>query len=200
MPRLTFATVITRLLALGACAVVPSTLAGQTLQPLSLQGSLLYVIPGGDAFVGTKSGAGFELQLRRTFSAWSLGGGVQYSRHDIGASDPLALVGLFLEPRYTLPVSLTNLGPYLSGRAAVFQQRFSSDGVTGKATGGQLNAGGGVIVRLSQSVNADIGVTFGYLKFGEYKAQFTGGAESTVASASGTNAVLRGGFTFGFGK
>ena len=184
---------------LVSLALAASPAQGQTAQPFSIQGSLLLVIPSGNAFTETKAGPGFELQIRRTVSAWSFGGGIQYSRHDIGATDPLVLVGAFFEPRYVLPVSARYVRPYVSGRIALFQQRFSSEGVSGSATGAQVNGGGGVLIRLNRQVNADLGATVGYLRFGRYTASF-GGTELTAEGGSGINTVLRAGLAIGIGR
>ncbi|MDP1861335.1 MAG: hypothetical protein Q8K82_21855 [Gemmatimonadaceae bacterium] len=188
------------LLAVALLSAAPRLLVSQTAQQWSVQASALLVRPSGEAFVDTKSGPGFELQLRRNSSPWSVGGGVQYSRHDIGASDPLSLVGIFLEPRFILPFATSQAAPYASARVAVFQQRLSASGVTGKATGGQINAGGGVLLRLSKNANLDVGATIGYLKFGEFVIAFPEGGGITSKAASGTNIVLRAGLALGLGK
>jgi hypothetical protein len=185
------------LMTLPVCAVAA---AAQTAQPFSLQGSAIFVVPGGDAFADTKSGVGFEVQLRRNISLFSLGGGVQFSRHEIVAVDKkLNLIGAFLEPRYVFPRG-SQYAPYASGRIAVFRQSLSAEGASGGATGGQVNAGGGILFRAGRNVNLDLGATFGLLQFGEYSVTFAEGGGFTSPSASGTNIVVRAGLAIGLGS
>ena len=175
----------------------------QTAATYSLQGSGIFVIPGGTAFADTKSGPGVELQLRRRLpwssGLWSIGGGVQYSRHDVGAANPLTLTGVFLEPRRVFEGSSSRFAAYGSLRAAVFQQSLSAEGTSSSATGGQLNVGGGVLIVASSSINIDLGATFGLLKFGGYNVPFVVGGGFPVPASSGSNLVLRAGLAIGLG-
>ncbi len=176
------------------------TAQGQTAQAFSIQGSAIYVVAGGDAFAGTEAGPGVELQLRRNISQLSIGVGFQYSRHDFqGLPDPLNLVGGFIEPRYVFPGSSSTWAPYASGRLAVFQQAISSEGIGASAIGGQINGGGGVLVRLSRNTNLDVGATFGLLRFGELTVNRLGSTER-YPSSSGTNFVIRMGLAVGLGS
>jgi hypothetical protein len=183
-----------------ACVLLPLCLAArlpaQTAHPFSLQTSVLYVIPGGDAFSDTESGVGFEGQLRWNISQFSLGAGVQFSSHDVLLPDPLTLLGAFVEPRYVFPGSNVQFTPYVSGRVAIFQQHLSNQGVTSSGTGSQLNLGGGLLILISRNVNADLGATFGMMRFGS----FSGAGAVTTESLSGTNLVLRAGLAIGLGS
>jgi hypothetical protein len=194
-------------IAAGKLAIVCAMLGAQsaaalaqTSQPFSLQASALVVTPSGSAFEGTNAGIGVELQLRKNISEWSIGGGVQYSRHDLdGISDPLSLTGVFFEPRYVVNIKSERMAPYLSGRLAAFRQSVTSDGVSSTANGAQLNGGGGILISATPRVNIDLGVTFGYLKFGDFTNRFEGQTVK-VPGGSGTNIVLRAGLAIGIGK
>lgn len=186
-------------LTLGAATGV----LAQTRSPVSFQASALYVVPSGDAFSGTKAGLGFEVQLRANTplvfgqGAVSIGGGAQFSTHNVGFPDPLYLLGAFVEPRYAFTVGGSFL--YVSGRAALFRQQHSSEGVTGSATGNQLNVGGGILWPMSKSVNLDFGATFGVFRFGAYEVSYSEGGGFTVPAATGTNVVMRAGLAIGLG-
>jgi hypothetical protein len=176
----------------------------QTAQRFSIQGSALYVVPGGSEFADTKAGPGAELQLRANTpivigsGVVSIGGGGQFSTHSVeGLTDPLYLFGAFVEPRYAFAVGGTAL--YLSVRAALFRQSQTSQGVTGSANGNQLNAGGGLLMRLSRNVNLDLGATFGVFYFGSYTVTYAEGGGFTRPALSGTNVVMRGGLAIGLG-
>jgi hypothetical protein len=177
-----------------------SAVQSQTLQDYSIQGSAIFVIAGGNAFAGTEAGPGVELQLRRNISQLTLGVGFQYSRHDfLDFPDPLNLVGFFLEPRWALPGSSSTWAPYVSGRLAVFRQALSTEGVGASATGGLVNGGGGILVRLTRNTNLDLGATFGVLRFGQLTWNLVGGSQQYPAS-TGTNLVLRAGLAIGLGS
>jgi hypothetical protein len=71
-----------------------------------------------------------------------------------------------------------------------------------ESSGTQLNIGGGVLVRLSRSVNLDLGLTLGRIHFGEVEVTIPGfGSEviDTGSSGDGQNAVLRVGVAIGLG-
>lgn len=191
------------LLVLAALIIVPA-LHGQSAQRWSAQGSLLSVAPSGDAYEGLSSGFGFELQGRYTPSAFSLGAGYQRSSHDLdfddGTSETVALGGVFLEPRYVLDVGSGSYAPYLSARIAFLSQSVEIEGIEASASGTQLNAGGGVLVRLTPRMNLDLGLTYGAIDFDDVELVFEG--ETFVidgTSGSGRNLVLRVGVTVGIG-
>ena len=186
-------------LTLLSVSAVPAAQA-QTGQPFSIQGSAILVVPGGSSFSDTQSGPGVELQLRRNISLWSVGGGVQYSRHDVGAENPLTLIGLFLEPRRVIPLSNDRVAPYGSVRIALFRQSLSTQGTSSSATGTQVNIGGGLLIAAGSNMNVDLGVTFGMLRFGSYSVNYAEGGGVSFPSSSGTNLVLRAGLALGFGS
>jgi len=171
----------------------------QTSTPTSIQGSVIYVVPGGKAFSDTDPGAGFELQIRRNVSLMSYGVGIQYSSHNVGLPDNMSLIGVFFEPRRVFPGKSAKSAPYASARIAVFRQNVSSGGVSGGATGGQLNVGGGILIRASKRANIDLGATVGLLRFGGFTLDF-GNTDYVTPSSNGYNFVLRAGLALGLGS
>lgn len=146
------------LLAMLAGVVAFSTAPAQSRQPWSVQGSGLYTAQDLGGSAGVVGGGGVELQGRRTFAAWSLGLGVQYSTHSSGP-DELGLTGFFAEPRYVLPVGSAAFAPYLAGRVAFLRGSLTSDAVNGEGSSNGLafGAGGGVIFPITRRVNIDVG-------------------------------------------
>jgi hypothetical protein len=184
-------------------AGVPLTgLHGQSAQRFSVQGSGLFINLFGDAFEGAEAGYGFEAQLRYTPSALSFGAGFQYTSHGVeGIDDRATLIGGFFEPRYVFSTSSSSLFPYLSGRFYLVEIRSenSATDVRTTATGLAANGGGGVLVRLASRVNLDIGATYGYSSFSDFKFEnlSTGITGESDISNSGSNVVLRLGLTLG---
>lgn len=181
--------------------VSPSALHPQSAQRLSVQGSGLYLELLGDSFEGTDAGYGFEAQVRYTPSAFSFGAGFQYTSHAVqGAADRATLVGGFFEPRYVFSTSSSFLFPYLSGR--FYAVRFTSENTATQirttSTGLAANGGGGVLLRLGARANIDLGATFGYFRFSEFKFEnLATGLEGTGEGNNGSNVVVRAGLTFG---
>ena len=168
---------------------------GQSGQLISLQGSALFVGLSGDAYEGVNSGIGAEGQVRYNFPGlWSLGVGLQYSHHSFAPSyglEPLSLFGVFVEPRRVIPMG-KSLAPYVSGRLAFLRQSTDNGAEKVSASGLQLNAGGGLLVRLGPSTNLDAGLTVGSVRFGTYSTGNEAG--------SGTNWVWRLGLSHGIGR
>ncbi len=182
--------------------LLPGRVAAQSAQRWSAQGSVLYVAPSGDAYEGLSAGPGFELQVRYTPSAFSLGAGYQRSSHDLdlgdGSSETVTLAGPFIEPRYVIDVGSMSYAPYVSGRLAFLTQDVEVQGVTASASGTQVNAGGGVLVRLSPRVNLDLGATYGAINFDDVVLEYQGQTYTIDGtSGSGRNLVLRAGVTVG---
>lgn len=202
------------LLAVSVCLLLSASAAAQTSQRLSVQGSALYADIYGDNFVAVAGGVGFEAQLRYTPSALSIGGGVQYTKHNDseaeadGHEGDIELLGLFVEPRYTLYVGSDNVAPYLAARLAVAQLNLFNALSTGTdlewtSPGVTLNAGGGLLVRLSSRVNLDIGATAGFTQYrnAEGEESANGQVINTfdIDLGSGTNLVFRVGLALGLG-
>jgi hypothetical protein len=197
------------LIAVTTSVAVTRTSAAQTAQRFSAQASALYVTLSGDAYSTLNNGPGFEAQLRFNPGAVSIGGGFQFSNHNIDTNalgapidGGIRLYGAFLEPRYVIAVSSATFAPYVSGRLAYLRQSLNLEGFDGSANGVQVNGGGGAIVRLSTNVNLDLGATFGYIDFGKstVKDKSTGQETTTPDSDSGTNWVFRLGLAFGLGR
>jgi hypothetical protein len=190
------------LLATLLAGALPIGLHGQSAQRLSVQGSGLFINLFGDAFEGAEAGYGFEAQVRYTPSALSFGAGFQYTSHGVeGIDDRASLIGGFFEPRYVFSTSSSSLFPYLSGRFYLVQIKSENTAtdVRTTATGLAANGGGGVLVRLASRVNADIGATYGYSRFSDFKFEdlSTGITGESDISNSGSNIVLRLGLTLG---
>jgi opacity protein-like surface antigen len=188
--------------ALTAIALLPNIGAAQSAQRWSVQASALYVTPSGLAYEGMKNGGGLEAQVRYTPSTLSVGLGYQTSSHgldfDDGSSETITLSGVFLEPRYVVDVGRRDLAPYIAARLAMLTQQLTIEDVKAKASGTQLNLGGGLLVRLSPRMNLDLGLSYGVIGFGDIELS---GATTTVTvpdtEADGKNLVLRVGVTLG---
>jgi hypothetical protein len=196
----------TRKIALLILVTVPvalSSVAAQSAQKLSVQGSGLYINLFGNGFEGfAEAGYGGEAQIRYTPSAWSFGAGFQYTSHDIkGRPENAKFVGGFFEPRYVFSTASQVLYPYLSGRFSVV--RLTNDDNTFNlrttATGYTANGGGGVLLRIASRVNVDLGATYGYTKFSSFKQKdlSTGIESKSDQSNSGSDIVARIGLTLG---
>lgn len=210
--------------ALGA-VLWTAPLCGQSAQPLSIQLSGLIASLSGQAYDGIKAGPGFEAQLRYTPSAFSIGGGFQFTSHTLPGFDDgtgtslsttsIRLYGAFLEPRYVLPVSSNSFAPYLSARLSYLRYTGSGDwrftdgsnnGSFSGSTGGlTMNGGGGLLIHLSPRVNLDMGATYGYTSFGNFSWTLTenSGGQTIPGdggpAGSGSNIVVRIGLAMGLG-
>lgn len=189
--------------ALAAAPFAPLALHAQSAQRMSVQASGISVGTFGEAYKGLKGGPGVEAQLRYTPSTWSFGAGFQFSNHDLTVLDEnVKLLGAFFEPRRVIDVGNTSFAPYLSARLALLRQSadIEVDGtkVTIKADGTQINGGGGILFRVSPTVNLDLGATYGLIHFGDVKAEAAG--ESVTfdgTSGNGQNLVFRIGVAIG---
>lgn len=190
-----------------ALVVGTPSLRAQSAQKLSVQASALYVGAYGKAYEGLSGGAGLEAQLRYTPSVWSFGGGFQISSHDLdldeGGTEKVTLAGLFFEPRRVIDVQSSTFAPYVSARVAFLRQSidFDVDGtkVSANTNGAQVNAGGGLLFRMSPRVNLDVGATYGLIRFDDVKVVLPGQGSVTVdgTSGNGQNLVLRLGLAIG---
>ena len=171
----------------------------QSNQRFSVQGSLLRAQLLGDAYPGFASGYGFEVQLRYTHSALSVGGGYQGTSHALaGFTEKVNLSGVFIEPRYVLVRwRRGSLVPYVSSRFSLLQQRISLQGLSSSATGLTVNVGGGILVRLTRRTNGEVGVTYGFTNFGDFTLKQPNGQTTRGPSGSGSNIVARIGLAVG---
>ncbi|MBL8985213.1 MAG: outer membrane beta-barrel protein [Gemmatimonadetes bacterium] len=198
-----------RTLVLGgiALATVATGATAQSAQKVSVQVSALGASLSGDGFEGWGTGTGFEGQVRYNHSALSIGGGFQLTRHALdGFDNKVSLGGAFLEPRYVIPTKSNSVAPYASLRLSVLKESGTLDDgvdeVTVSASGLTFNGGGGVLFRLTQTLNLDVGVTWGYTNFGDISAKVNGTTVNFpgLDAGSGTNAVFRVGLALGLGK
>lgn len=183
-----------------------ASLAAQSAQPISLQGSLLAAGFGGKAFedqgVTFGPGAGMEAQVRYNPSAFSIGVGLQYTIHPVDAdfltgdaTATLDFAGIFVEPRYVIFVGSERAAPYVSARIMrlVSTLRLNNlpllGDVTDTADAWGFNVGGGILIRATSQINLDLGLTLGGIAF-DY-------GDPAVENDSGANAVLRAGLVLG---
>jgi hypothetical protein len=207
----------------GVCGAAALTclsaapVAAQTAQPISLQLSALYEGLSGDAFEDVRPGAGFEAQLRYTRGAWSVGLGYQAVRHryrycalPTSGGGCIAQIdgritgsGIFFEPRYVFDAGSDLFAPYVSGRFSIVRQSDRGDPLFDfSVTGSSANGGGGLLFRVTPRVNFDAGATFGYTRFGSYRAVDKATGEEFSGSTggqSGSNFVVRVGVAIGIG-
>jgi hypothetical protein len=193
----------------------------QSAQLVSLQFSGLSALLFGQEFSDIDPGFGGEAQIRFTPSAFSIGGGFQFTTHgsDLFAGDPTVssgfsfqLYGVFVEPRVVVPVESDVVAPYVSARLSVLRERGSVTAqdptigeveITASATGVLGNAGGGLLFALSRRVNLDLGVTVGYGTFGDLTVEVDGveiDLGPVGGSRAGGNVVFRAGLAIGLGS
>jgi hypothetical protein len=195
------------LLLMGSVTLVAETSA-QSRQFLSVQGSALLTSLHGDAFdllrIGT--GLGGEFQLRINPGAFSVGAGVQYTKHSStgqGLSNDMTLTGFFIEPRYAIPIASRIVRPYLAGRIAFLNQKTDLEDVTTtfqvKASAIALGGGGGFVARINSNVNFDLGVALTSADFGTFEYRDTGD-DSGLDAGSGMLYVVKAGLNIGLGK
>jgi hypothetical protein len=143
-----------------ACAALSGTAAAQSMQKFSIQGSGAVVFPtAAETDFQNNTRLGWEVQLRYTFSRFSLGGGYQRAtvyKLDTGTFTGAVSVG-FLEPRYVVAAG-SRLAAYLAGRLGASKllcdpKEDCADQSLQLAVGG----GGGVLVKLGSRVAVDLG-------------------------------------------
>jgi hypothetical protein len=154
-----------------ALPMVAAPLAAQSAQAYGVQLSALFtsITAGGTSVAG----AGAEVQQRfnrayasEGFGAVSIGLGAQYSVHS-KIRDRLRIAGMFVEPRWVPPTGSETVFPYVSARLAVLRMSGSFEfAESGSALGSGFGLGGGVAVRLSQTVNLDAGAQLVRQQFG----------------------------------
>jgi hypothetical protein len=202
--------------AVAFAVVAVSELRAQSAQLVSLQFSGLSAVLFGDEFADIDPGFGGEAQIRVTPSAFSIGGGFQFTTHgsSLFEGDPsvtsdfsFQLYGAFLEPRVVIPVESDVVAPYLSIRLSVLRENGSVTAqgakITASATGVLGNAGGGFLFALSRRVNLDLGVTVGYGSFGDLTVEVDGvpvDIGQVTGSRAGGNVVFRTGLAVGLGS
>ena len=183
----------------AAFLLIPSTASAQSAQLWSLQFSGLGSSPFGGELDNISLGVGWEAQLRVNPSVWSFGFGVEQTFHDVNQRDDrsVTLLGGFFEPRLVILVGSESAAPYLSARFAVSQFSATEGELETSATGFTVNGGGGVLIRMSDRVNLDLGATVGFKQLGEGPDLFN---QNVILDwGSGANAIGRVGLAIGLG-
>lgn len=197
-----------RVTVLVALAAGASGASAQSRQFFSVQGSGMLTSLHGTAFEGLRIGTGLggELQVRLNPSFWSLGGGVQVTRHTssgLGLTNRMTLTGLFLEPRYAIPLDNRIVRPYVAGRLALLRQSTNLQDLVRtyevSANALAVGGGGGFVARINDFVGFDMGVAVTSANFGTFKYRDTG-ADSGLDAGSGVSFVVKAGFNVGIGK
>ena len=154
---------------LAAALVVVPVAVAQSRQPWSLQASGEWAFPTKDYGDVLTSGStlGWELQVRHTFSRFSLGAG--YQRTTVFKSDVADLTGTlslgFVEPRYVVAVLGERAAPYVAARvgygALLIREtpRVTENSFT-------YGAGLGVMVALAPRISIDVGGQYFLADFG----------------------------------
>ncbi|MDH3208389.1 MAG: hypothetical protein OEO79_17440 [Gemmatimonadota bacterium] len=135
--------------------------SAQTAQKFSIQASALGVKLTGIANEELAFGGGGEIQLRWNPSAFSIGLGLQTTRHELNANT-ITFNGGFLEPRYVFAALGESVGLYTAARLVALDATFTVAGVGElNVDGTAISGGGGLLIRLGSRVNGDLGVTVG---------------------------------------
>ncbi|MGE0158582.1 MAG: hypothetical protein AB7T31_04165 [Gemmatimonadales bacterium] len=150
---------------LGILTAAPSARA-QTAQRWSIQLSALGVELTSVTNDDLRFGGGVELQARYNPSALSIGFGFQTTRHQLQnqllARDlTVTYTGGFVEPRLILGSLGDFLAFYAATRFMVLNAKFDVGGVETKVDGAAIAGGGGILVRITDRVNAELGATAG---------------------------------------
>lgn len=148
------------LTALALAAFVKSA-ESQSVQRLSLQGSgaALFATKNDPNFE-SKTGLGYEVQARYTFSRFSIGAG--YQRSTVFSSPTLDLnlslsLG-FIEPRYVVAAGST-VAVYLAGRLGA-GKLVCSEECQAQDTNLSYGGGGGLLFKLNRRLSADFGAQY----------------------------------------
>ncbi len=152
-----------RLVVMTALAVagLSGAAQSQSVQRLSLQGSgaALFATKNDPDF-DSKTGLGYEVQARYTFSRFSLGAG--YQRSTVFSSPTLdltlALSLGFIEPRYVVAAGST-VAVYLAGRLGA-GKLVCSEQCQAQETNLSYGGGGGLLFKLSRRLSADLGAQY----------------------------------------
>lgn len=190
-----------------ALLLVVSNATAQSRQFFSVQGAALLTSLHGETFdrlrIGT--GVGGELQVRLNPGTFSLGAGIQITKHTStsqGLTNDMTLTGYFLEPRYVLRIQSRIVRPYLAGRIALLNQKTDIEDIGTtfpvKARAVAFGGGGGFVARLNDFVGFDLGAALTSANFGNYEYRDTGDT-SGLDAGSGMSFVVKAGVNIGIG-
>jgi hypothetical protein len=177
-------------------SAAPFPAPGQAAQAWSLQASGMATSQRWEN--KSINGAGFEGQLRYTGGLLSWGFGAQYSTHSsktTTGTDKLTISGGFIEPRYAIDAGSETFAPYVAGRLAALRQNLTF--ARGKANSGgwAVGAGAGTLIRVSATINLDLGVALLSQSFSN--VNFPNGQVLKFEPFMGY--VAKGGLSVGFG-
>jgi hypothetical protein len=151
---------------LGLLATVQAA-GAQTAQRWSIQLSALGVeLTSVDASNQLRFGGGLELQARYNPSALSIGFGFQTTRHQLenqllARNLTVTYTGAFVEPRLILGSLGDFLAFYAATRFMLLNANFEVANVETKVDGAAFAGGGGILVRITDRINAELGATAG---------------------------------------
>ncbi|HYU29041.1 MAG TPA: outer membrane beta-barrel protein [Gemmatimonadales bacterium] len=169
-------------------------------QNFSLSGGGVYASLNGSDFDGFGSGLGVDAQFRyHARGGVSIGGGVQYTSHDITGVDPnLGVRAFFADVRYAFErASSPSITPYIGARVALAHYGVSQGGNSVTANGTAFGPAGGILVKLAPTTQLDAGIVWYSVHFGDAKVN---GATQSGTKSRGSSLALRAGVVFGFGK
>jgi hypothetical protein len=139
----------------------------QTAQRWSIQLSALGVeLTSVDASNQLRFGGGLEIQARYNPSALSIGFGFQTTRHQLenqalSRSLSVTYTGGFVEPRLILGSLGDFMAFYAATRFMVLNAKFEVSGIETKVDGAAIAGGGGMLIRITDRINAELGATAG---------------------------------------
>ena len=174
---------------LFAVLLFASNAHAQTAQRWSIQLSALGVELTSLTNDELRFGAGIELQGRYNPGALSIGAGFQSTRHQLAnqllARDvSVTYTGGFVEPRLILGSIGDLVGVYAAVRFMSLSAKFDVAGTETKVDGAAISGGGGLLIRITSRLNAELGATAG-------KEYYNRNAEN------GTTIVTRLGLAYG---
>jgi hypothetical protein len=143
------------------------TADAQTAQRWSIQLSALGVeLTSVDASNQLRFGGGLEIQARYNPSALSIGFGFQTTRHQLenqllARNLTVTYTGAFVEPRLILGSLGDFLAFYAATRFMLLNANFEVANVETKVDGAAFAGGGGILVRITDRINAELGATAG---------------------------------------
>jgi hypothetical protein len=154
------------LAAVFAVLLFTSIANAQTAQRWSIQLSALGVELTNVSNDELRFGGGVELQARFNPSALSIGFGFQTTRHTLenqllARDRTVTYAGGFIEPRLVLGSLGDLVAFYASARFMSLRATTEVGGVETKVEGAALAGGGGILIRLTSRLNAEVGATAG---------------------------------------
>ena len=149
-----------------AVLLVASDAQAQTAQRWSIQLSALGAELTNVSNEELRSGVGVELQARFNPSALSIGFGIQSTRHTLsnpllGRERTVTYTGGFIEPRLILGTLGDLVAFYASARFMHLRATTEVAGSETKVEGAALAGGGGILIRITSRLNAEVGATAG---------------------------------------